>query len=143
MIRTEGTPLLRVKRADLDAAGVHRVESRTTGAVDGRPRLDDGTVLEVANVIWCTGFRQEFSVIHPPVTGEDGWPRDEGGIVPSSPGLYLHGPAVPARLLLDVDRRHRAGRELHRPAPRHACPFHCVRIGPGRQRREVSGPGRS
>jgi putative flavoprotein involved in K+ transport len=42
-------------------------------------------------VIWCTGFRQEFSFIHPPVTGEDGWPRDEGGVVPSSPGLYFMG----------------------------------------------------
>jgi putative flavoprotein involved in K+ transport len=91
VIRTHGTPLLRVKRADLDAAGVHRVESRTTGAVDGLPQLDDGTVLDVANVVWCTGFRQEFGFIHPSVTGEDGWPRDEGGIVPESPGLYFMG----------------------------------------------------
>jgi putative flavoprotein involved in K+ transport len=90
-IRTGGAPLLRVKRADLDAAGVHRVESRTTGAVGGLPQLDDGTVLDVANVIWCTGFRQEFGFIHPPVTREDGWPRDEGGVVPSSPGLSFMG----------------------------------------------------
>jgi putative flavoprotein involved in K+ transport len=90
-IRAGGAPLVRVKRADLDAAGVHRVESRTTGAVEGRPLLDDGTVLEVANVVWCTGFRQEFSFIHPSVTGEDGWPRDKGGVVPDSPGLYFMG----------------------------------------------------
>lgn len=91
VIRSEGTPLLRVKRADLDAAGVHRVESRTTGVVDGLPQLDDGTVLDVANVVWCTGFRQKFDFIHPSITGADGWPRDKGGVVPDSPGLYFMG----------------------------------------------------
>ena len=48
-------------------------------------------MLDVANVVWCTGFRQEFGFIHPPVTGDDGWPRDEGGVVPDSPGLYFMG----------------------------------------------------
>jgi putative flavoprotein involved in K+ transport len=90
-VRAGGTPLLRVKRADLDAAGVHRVESRTTGVVDGRPELADGTVLDVANVLWCTGFRQDFSFNPPAVTGADGWPRDKGGVVPESPGLYFVG----------------------------------------------------
>jgi putative flavoprotein involved in K+ transport len=90
-VRAGGTPLIRVRRADLDAAGVHRVESRTTGVVDGRAELADGTVLDVANVLWCTGFRQDFSFITPSVTGEDGWPRDDGGVVPESPGLYFVG----------------------------------------------------
>ncbi|MGB8382966.1 MAG: FAD-dependent oxidoreductase [Dermatophilaceae bacterium] len=90
-IRAGGTPLIRVKRHHLDEAGVHRVESRTTGVVGGRPQLADGTVLDVANVLWCTGFEQSFSFIHPPVVGEDGWPRDRGGIVPESPGLYFVG----------------------------------------------------
>ena len=53
--------------------------------------LADGTVLDVANVVWCTGFRQEFSFIRPSVVGEDGWPRDEGGVVPELPGLYFVG----------------------------------------------------
>ena len=83
-------------------------------ARDGRPELADGTVLDVANVVWCTGFRQDFSFIHPSVVGEDGWPRDEGGVVPELPGPLLHGPAVPARLLLDADRRRPPGRALHR-----------------------------
>lgn len=90
-IRAGGSPLVRVKRAHLDRAGVKRVDSRTTGAVEGRPMLADGTVLDVANVLWCTGFRQDFSFIHPSVTGLDGWPRDRGGIVPESPGLYFVG----------------------------------------------------
>jgi len=90
-VRHGGAPLVRVKRADLDAAGVHRTDSRTEGVVDGLPQLADGQVLEVANVVWCTGFRQEFGFIHPTVTGPDGWPTDEGGIVPDSPGLYFVG----------------------------------------------------
>jgi putative flavoprotein involved in K+ transport len=84
-------PLLRVKRRDLDAAGVHRLEARTTGAEGGLPQLEDGTVLDVANVVWCTGFVQDFSFIRPTPLGDDGWPRDEGGIVPDLPGLYFMG----------------------------------------------------
>jgi putative flavoprotein involved in K+ transport len=90
-VRNGAAPLLRVKTADLDAAGVHRVESRTEEAADGRPQLADGQVLDVANIVWCTGFRQEFGFIHPSVTGPDGWPTDNGGIVEDSPGLYFMG----------------------------------------------------
>jgi putative flavoprotein involved in K+ transport len=90
-VRHGGAPLVRVRRRDLDAAGVHRTDSRTEGVVDGAPQLADGTVLDVTNVVWCTGFRQEFGFIHPAVTGPDGWPTDDGGVVPDSPGLYFVG----------------------------------------------------
>jgi len=84
-------PLLRVRRADLAEAGVHLSEARTVGVDDGRPVLDDGTVLDVANVVWCTGFRQDFGLVRPDVTGEDGYPRGDGGIVGDLPGLYYVG----------------------------------------------------
>jgi len=29
---------------------------RTEGVSNGRPKLADGTVLDVASVVWCTGF---------------------------------------------------------------------------------------
>jgi putative flavoprotein involved in K+ transport len=58
---------------------------------DGRPVLADGRVVEVANVVWCTGFRQDFSWIELPVIGDDGWPLETRGVVPSSPGLYFVG----------------------------------------------------
>ncbi len=91
-VRAGGTPLVRVRRDDLRAAGVRHVEARTTGVdAAGRPMLADGTVLDVANVLWCTGFRQEFGLVDPPVTGPDGWPTDDGGIVPDAPGLYFCG----------------------------------------------------
>ena len=90
-VRRHGGPLLRVKRADLTRAGVELVAARTTGVRDGRPVLADGRELEVANVVWCTGFRQDFSWIDLPVTGDDGWPLETRGVVPSSPGLYFAG----------------------------------------------------
>ena len=90
-VRRHGGPLIRVKRADLSRAGVELVAARTAGVRDGRPVLEDGRVLEVANVVWCTGFRQDFSWIDLPVTGDDGWPLETRGVVPSSPGLYFAG----------------------------------------------------
>jgi putative flavoprotein involved in K+ transport len=91
-IRTHGGPLLRVKRPDLEAAGVERVFERTVGVKDGKPLLADGRVVDVANVIWCTGFRNDYGWIRFPLPLDgDGFPEQERGAVPSSPGLYFVG----------------------------------------------------
>jgi putative flavoprotein involved in K+ transport len=90
-IRNSGAPLVRVKLTDLAAAGVKHLEARTTGASAGKPMLADGTVLDVTNVVWCTGYRQDFSFIHPSVVGEDGWPTDDAGVMREVPGLYFMG----------------------------------------------------
>lgn len=88
-IISKGGPLIRVKNSDLAAAGVERVP-RTVGAQQGLPVLDDGRVLDVANVIWCTGFHPNFSWIKLPVFGEHE-PAHERGIIASEPGLYFVG----------------------------------------------------
>jgi putative flavoprotein involved in K+ transport len=85
-----GLPLARVRPKDFSAAGVERVP-RTAGARDGLPVLEDGRVLEVANVIWCTGFVPDFAWIDLPVFGEDEGPVHDRGIVGSEPGLYFVG----------------------------------------------------
>jgi putative flavoprotein involved in K+ transport len=90
-IRSQGGPLLRVKRADLAAAGVERAEDKVTATAGGRPVLADGRVLDVANVVWCTGFGPDLSWIELPVAGADGWPDTERGVVTSCPGLYFVG----------------------------------------------------
>jgi putative flavoprotein involved in K+ transport len=90
-VRKGGGPLLRIRRSDLERAGVERLEARTTGVSDGKPMLADGTVLDVANVIWCTGFRPDYSWIDLPVVNEDGMPMQYRGVVDSSPGLYFLG----------------------------------------------------
>jgi putative flavoprotein involved in K+ transport len=90
-VRKGGGPLLRVRVPDLDRVGVERFAARTFGTRDGKPVLDDGTVLDVANVIWCTGFRQDYGWIElPDAVDEDGWPRQQRGVAPS-PGLYFLG----------------------------------------------------
>jgi putative flavoprotein involved in K+ transport len=91
LVRKGGGPLLRIRRRDLERAGIERFEARTTGVSDGRPMLADGTVLEVSNVIWCTGFRPDYGWIELPIIGEDGWPMEYRGVVESSPGLYFLG----------------------------------------------------
>ena len=87
---TAAAPLARVRRRDLDGAGVERVP-RTTGARDGLPLLEDGRALEVANVVWCTGFRHDFSWIDLPVFDAGDEPRQDHGVVASQPGLYFVG----------------------------------------------------
>jgi putative flavoprotein involved in K+ transport len=87
---SHGAPLVRVKLKDLIAAGVEQVP-RTVGIEDGRPALEDGRVLDVSNVIWCTGFREEFPWIDLPIFGEDGRPLHERGVVVGEPGLYFVG----------------------------------------------------
>ncbi len=85
-----GTPLARVKPRDIAAAGIERVP-RTAGAGDGLPLLEDGRALEVANVVWCTGFRPDFGWIDLPVFDADGEPRHDRGVVADQPGLYFVG----------------------------------------------------
>jgi putative flavoprotein involved in K+ transport len=90
-VRSHGAPMLRVKRADLAARGVERVHLRAEAACDGKPQFADGTIADVRNVIWCTGFRQIFDWIHLPVFRADGWPDEMRGVVASAPGLYFCG----------------------------------------------------
>jgi putative flavoprotein involved in K+ transport len=88
--RDRGIPLARVRRKDMAAAGVESVP-RTAGVRDGLPELEDGRVLEVANVIWCSGFVPDFRWIDLPILGEDGHPVHDRGVVGSEPGLYFVG----------------------------------------------------
>jgi putative flavoprotein involved in K+ transport len=87
---SKGAPLIRRREQDLAAAGVERLP-RVAGVRDGLPLLEDGRVLDVPNVIWCTGFREDFGVIDLPVLDGDGRPLHYRGVVESEPGLYFLG----------------------------------------------------
>jgi putative flavoprotein involved in K+ transport len=95
-----GTMLIRVKPKWLDDAGVERVP-KVVAVEQGSPRLEDGRVLDVRNVIWCTGFRHDLSWIDLPIFGEDGRPMHERGVVTSEPGLYFVG--LPGQFSLGSD----------------------------------------
>ncbi|MFL5960893.1 MAG: flavin-containing monooxygenase [Gaiellaceae bacterium] len=90
-VRESGAPLLRYRRSDLRAAGVERVLERTVGVENGLPVLDGGRVLDVRNVVWCTGFRPDFGWIRLPLEiGDDGYPVQYRGASTTS-GLYFVG----------------------------------------------------
>jgi len=82
-------PLIRVRRRELAAAGV-RMVPRTTGVEGGRPVVD-GVVLDVANVIWCTGFDEDFGWVHLDAFRGGRRPRHDHGAVDGAPGVYLLG----------------------------------------------------
>ncbi len=89
-VMSKGVLLIRVKSKDLARLGVERV-GRVTGARDGQPVLDDGTVVDAQNVVWCTGFAPGFDWIRMPILDERGEPRHERGVVSEVPGLYFVG----------------------------------------------------
>lgn len=83
-------PLGGGRRKDIAAAGAERV-SRTVGVEKGYPVLEDGSVLEVSNVIWCTGYAPDYHWIDLPLPTHHGVPIHARGIVESIPGLYFIG----------------------------------------------------
>jgi putative flavoprotein involved in K+ transport len=90
-VRMGGGPLLRIRSGDLAEAGVERFAARVEGVRDGKPELADGQVLDVANVVWCTGFRPDYGWIRvSDFLGDDGWPKGVRGAA-TAPGLYFLG----------------------------------------------------
>lgn len=88
-VLSEGGPLIRQRPRDLVRMGVVRVP-RVIGVRDGKPLLADHRVLDVANVIWCTGYEPGFSWIKIPVHGRIE-PLHHRGIVDAVPGLFFVG----------------------------------------------------
>jgi putative flavoprotein involved in K+ transport len=87
---SRGQPLVRIKSKDLAAAGIERVP-RVVGVQEGKPRLEDGRVLDVGTVVWSTGFDHSYPWIKLPIAGESGHVQHTRGVVESQPGLYFVG----------------------------------------------------
>lgn len=85
-----GAPLIGIPKNAFKRAGVERVP-RLTGVKDGKPLLQDGRVLSVSNVIWCTGYTPDYRWIHLPVFGSKGYPLHNRGVAAGEPGLYFLG----------------------------------------------------
>jgi putative flavoprotein involved in K+ transport len=85
-----GIPLGRVRRKDFAASGIERVP-RMTGVRNGHPALENGRILEVSNVIWCTGYAPDYNWIDLSLPTHNGLPIHDRGIVESCPGLYFIG----------------------------------------------------
>jgi putative flavoprotein involved in K+ transport len=112
-VLSQGGPLIRVRPGDLRAAGIERLP-KMVGVRNGLPLLEGDRVLDVANVIWCTGFHPGFSWIHLPVFGEDGAPKHESGVAVGEPGLYFVG--LPFIYAFSSTMIHGVGRDAERIA---------------------------
>jgi putative flavoprotein involved in K+ transport len=86
----QGTPLIRLKTKEVVNSGVSR-SPRVNGVSGGLPKLEDGRVLDVAGIVWATGYRPDFSWIKLPISGANGYPVHDRGVVPNVPGLYFVG----------------------------------------------------
>jgi putative flavoprotein involved in K+ transport len=89
-LRTKGTPLVRIRDSDFARAGIARVP-RVEGVEAGKPRLEGGRQLDVRNVVWCTGFKLDYSWIKLLAATGGHIPTHERGVVLSQPGLYFMG----------------------------------------------------
>ena len=89
-IESGGGPLIRLHMNEVVAAGVQRVP-RTVGVRDGQPLLEDGRALDVANVVWATGFVSDYTWIRLPVFDLDGSLAHARGVVSAAPGLFFVG----------------------------------------------------
>ena len=95
---TSGHPLVRAKPKDLLEAGVKRVP-RVAGVRGGQPVLEDGRVLDVANVVWATGFVRDYRWMRLPIFNAKGNPIHHRGVVLNEPGLYFTGLPFQSSLL--------------------------------------------
>ncbi len=86
-----GDPLVGMTPRVFDVPRLSRA-GRTTAAENGHPLLDDGRVLhDLAAIVWCTGFRPDFSWIELPLLGLDGYPVHRRGVAIDAPGLAFLG----------------------------------------------------
>jgi putative flavoprotein involved in K+ transport len=116
----KGTPLVRVKPKDLVTAGVERLP-RVTGVEGGMPVVEGGRRIEVASVIWCTGFRRDLSWIEVPGFDGSGEPAQRRGLSTEVPGLAFVG--LPFQYAATSDLVNGVGRDAryvveHLPSPR-------------------------
>ncbi len=107
------TPLIRTKLGELARAGVQRA-GRIAGVREGLPVTEDGPVLDVANVIWCTGFAPRASWIDLPIFDVAGDPVHDAGVVTREPGLYFVG--LPFMYSMSSAMIHGVGRDARRIA---------------------------
>ena len=84
---------------ELDKTDSAQRVPRVTGVSSGQPILEDGRVLDVANVVWATGFLRDYRWISLPVFDANGEPIDHRGVVPGELGLYFTGLPFQSSLL--------------------------------------------
>jgi putative flavoprotein involved in K+ transport len=81
--------------------------------------VEDGRTVDVANVIWCTGFQPDFRWIDLAVFDDNGLPIHDRGVVSAEPGLYFVG--LPFLFALTSSLVGGVGRDAEHIAEHIAC----------------------
>ncbi len=93
-----GDPLIGKKASEVVRPGLTR-GGRTIGVKDGDPVLEGGAVLrDISAIVWCTGFRPDYSWMELPVLGLDGYPAHRQGVSMDVAGLGFLGMRFQYRL---------------------------------------------
>ena len=86
-----GDPLVGMSAKSLARRGVERAERAIAASGEGVVLKGGRTLCDIAAIVWCTGFRPDFSWIELPVLGLDGYPAHRRGIAHHAPGLSFLG----------------------------------------------------
>jgi putative flavoprotein involved in K+ transport len=84
-----GDALIGIPESELRRAGIARV-GRIEEQRGGLPVCGD-TVVAPTVIVWCTGFRPDYSWLDLSVIREDGFPKHERGVATDVPGLFFLG----------------------------------------------------
>ena len=88
-IVSQGGPLIRNKPKDFVEYGINRVP-KIVAVKNGLPVDENNDIIDVKNIIWCTGFYPAYSWIDIPIF-KDKEPMQDRGVVENEPGLYFVG----------------------------------------------------
>ncbi len=87
----KGAPLIHISPEKVQQAGVKAL-TRIKEVKDGWPVTEDGKKIEVSAIVWCTGFRSDYSWMDlPNAIAENGYPSTHRGVSSEYPGLYFVG----------------------------------------------------
>ncbi len=93
-----GDPLIGIKASDIVRPGLTR-GGQTIGVRDGDPVLEGGKVLrDISAIVWCAGYRPDYSWMELPVLGLDGYPAHRPGVSMDVAGLGVVGMRFQRRL---------------------------------------------
>jgi len=79
-----------VSARDVKALGIEHVP-RVADARYFKPVLEDGRIISPSAIIWCTGFKSDFSWLEPSAIDKKGYPLHERGISSVLDGFYFVG----------------------------------------------------
>jgi putative flavoprotein involved in K+ transport len=80
----------------IDEHGIETAEGPSAyapvwGPPAGPPEPLDLAAAGISSVVWCTGFRPDWSWVDVPLLDDSGYPEHERGVVTRTPGLFVLG----------------------------------------------------